>query len=456
VSEARRPWFGRRPAGSLFLFALVLAASAGGILVLGSSAARGTTFERYSTYRAEPDGASACAETLKALGFKVTRETEDLRGLPHDGSLLVLVGPFPDGDPGVAPKGGKPPPFLSAPMPEGEVDGILAWVRAGGRLLVLEGHENLLYQALGLEVDGSPTPTEQVSFAAEPSTYGVFTATGARLSLASGASFVPPTDGAWTVLWKKKSGEPVALARTLDEGEVVVLSDPQVATNEGLARAGNLDAIYSVAAASPRDVRTVRFDELRHGFASSRNVMGYLRRHGLDLAVVQGGIAFVLAAWAASRARRRPRGRSVSSRIESREFVSAMANIYSRARVSDHAARSILRRCERAMTIALGERPAGLPDERVAQLLRERGVRNFHGWPTVRDEAVALGLGSEIVEPKSAPAAPTDAAVTPTPEAPPARVPAIAERRLVTFARLAGALEREVRAAARINVDELL
>lgn len=472
MSDARRSRIVRRPWASFVLFALVLAASAGGILILGSWAARGTGFERYSTYRAEPDGASACFETLQDLGFHCVRETEDLRGLPDDGSLLVLVGPFPrsDGPPAgttAAPgPAAKPSPLagLGAPMAQGEVDRILAWVKRGGRLLVLEGHENILYRALDVGVDGSPEPNQNLSFVGKPAAWSVYTASGARLELANRATLVPPTKGAtWTTLWKDKDGAPVAIATALDKGEVVLFADPSLATNDGLRRGGNLEALYEVANGSPQDVRTIRFDELRHGFATTRNVMGYARRHGLHLAVVQGGLTFVLAVWAASRARRRPRGVLARSRIESREFVAAMANIYSRARLSEHAARGYLRRCVRALAISLGRWPATTPDDEVAARLREQGVRNFRGWESVRDEALLMGLVDELRAPAGSPEAPSptledlaarSAGKAPTP---PARVALnIKDRQLLAFARLSGNLEREVRAAGRISVDKLL
>lgn len=454
----------RRPWASFVLFALVLAASAGGILILGAWAQRGTSFERYSTYRAEPDGASACFEWLQDLGFSCARLTEDLRSLPDDRSLVVLVAPFArDELPPPTGAAAPPPAFaaLGSAMAPGEVENLVRWVKKGGRLLVLEGHQNPLYRALDIGVDGPAEPTENLVFEARPASWSVYTATGARLELANRARFVVPEKGpSWTVLFADPKGAPAAVAAPLGKGEVVLFCDPRVATNDGLKRAGNDEAVLAAVLAS--DARTVRFDELRHGFASTRTVMGYLRRHGLHLAVVQGAVTFVLGVWAAGRARRRPRGATAQQKVESRELVAAMANIYARASLAEHAARGYLRRCVRALALALGRWPATTSDEEIAARLRAQGVRNFRGWETVRDEALALGLVSELVPPPGLPGteaqAPDLAALLARAAQPGAAlpVPTIKPRRLLAFARLAGNLEREVRVAARVSVDDVI
>ena len=84
---------GRRIGGTIWLFTFILLASAGGIAILGAAAGRGATFEPYSTFRAEPDGASAVHEMLAYMGYECRRETEELVALPDDGSLLVLIHP---------------------------------------------------------------------------------------------------------------------------------------------------------------------------------------------------------------------------------------------------------------------------------------------------------------------------------------------------------------------------
>ncbi|HZV02359.1 MAG TPA: hypothetical protein VFF73_36970, partial [Planctomycetota bacterium] len=223
------------------------------------------------------------------------------------------------------------------------------------------------------------------------------------------------------------SGGAVLVTSAWGAGRVWAASDPSIVTNAGINRAGHVELVHAIALDSPRGSRLVRFDELRHGLRADRNVMGYLREHGLHTAVLQAALAFVMLGWAASRPRRRLRGAGLEKGIESREFVSAMANIYERASVEKHAVQSYARRCERAIALAIGAAPAKLDPDELAHRLRALGVQNYRGWETVAAEAKEL-LASRSV----------------------------GERRLVSFARLASQLEREVREAAHLSVDQVL
>ncbi len=416
----------RRVAGTLWLFLLVLVASAGGIVVLGAAAQRGTSFEAYSTFRAESDGAMALHDCLADLGFECRRETEELLTLPDDGSLLVLLHPFKE--PEVAPvaTAAKSPFVAPGAFSTRELNAVLSWVKRGGRLLVLECYENPLYAELGLSVKGEALLQEEPVATARPVALSPITAKGGRLALASRAT-LGAEGGSWTPLFADEEGRPVLLACDWEKGRVYAGADPTIATNAGVGRASHVEVLHAIAADGRG--RLVRFDELRHGFRSERNVMGFARRYGLHVVLVQAGLAFVLAVWAAARPKRRVRGAGLDARIESREFVSAMANIYARASVDQHAVASYRRRCERAVALAIGGSPTELGRAEVAKRLQGLGVRNYHGWDSVHDEAVALA------------------------ERAPKRV---GERRLVSFARLATQLEREVREAARLTVDQVI
>ncbi len=421
----------RRLAGSLWLFLIVLVASAGGIAILGASAQRGAAFEAYSTFRAEPDGAMALHDVFKDLGWDCRRETEELLALPQDGSLLVLIHPFKAAMEAPVATNAPAAAAMAAGTPafsQREIDAILRWVTKGGRLLVLENFANPLYKELGVAAGGAPEIQPEAIAQARPAALSRVTAEGGRLALAARAT-VSGENGSWSPLYADADGRPVLIAADWGEGRVYAAADPSLATNDGVQRADNLHVLLAIADDSPRSVRVVRFDELRHGVRSERNVMGFARRHGLHVVLVQAGLAFVLAVWAAARPRRRLRGEGLEKGIESREFVSAMANIYARARVDAHAVLSYRRRCERAIALAVGGEPATLGHPEVAKRLRALGVRNWNGWETVHDESLVLLARG--------------------------RKP-LGERRLVSFARLATQLEREVREAARLSVDQVL
>ncbi len=420
---------GRRIAGSLWLFLFVLLASAGGLVVLVASAKRGTSFEPFSTYRAEPDGAMALHDYLAHPdnAFDCRRETEELLTLPDDGSLLVLIHPFKEPEAAPVATAVRFGPAVEAFSPR-ELAAVLGWVKRGGRLLVLECLDNPLYRELGVSVEGQTTLQERPVGTGRPAALSPITARGGRLALGCVAT-LDAEGGSWAPIFADEKGRPVLIAGAWGEGRVYIAADPTIATNEGIVRANHLEILHAIANDSPRASRIVRFDELRHGFRTERNVMGFARRHGLHVAVVQAGLAFVMAVWAAATPRRRVRGAGVEKGIESREFVSAMANIYARAVLDQHAVASYRKRCERAIALAIGGSPIELGRAEVSKRLRALGVRNYHGWDSVHDEAVAL-------------AALADGKVR--------------ERRLVNFARLTTQLEREVREAARLTVDQVI
>jgi hypothetical protein len=415
----------RRLGGTLVLFALVLVASVVAIAILGAQAARGTSFEPYSTFRAEPDGAGALYDCLVDQHYDCRQETEPLLLLPDDGSLLVLLHPYRE--PETPPVPGAPPRAFTAPpaIPPNEVDAILGWVKRGGRLLVLECFDNPVYKDLGVTSQGVATIQEAPVGRARVAAYSPVTAAGGTLALACRATLWSDV-ASFTPLFVDEERRPVVLASDWGKGRVTLVSDPTIATNEGIGRASHVEVLEAIVRDSGS--RVVRFDEYRHGFRAERNVMGFARRHGLHVALVQAGLAFVLACWAAARPRRRVRGAGLEKGIESREFVSAMANIYARTKLDRHAVASYERRCERAIALALGAAPGSLKPEELAHRLQVMGVRNYHGWEAVREEADAL----RAVKGR------------------------IGERRLVSFARLATQLEREVREAARLSVDQVI
>lgn len=430
---------GRRIAGSLWLFLFVLVASAGGIVILGSAAQRGTSFEPFSTFRAEPDGAMALHDYLAhpRNGFECRRETEELLTLPDDGSLLVLIHPYKEPEAAPVATATKSPFQAEGAFSNHEVDFLLAWVKRGGRLLVFECFDNPLFRELGVSASGVATLQDQPVGTARPAALSTLTVRGGRLALACRAT-VSAEGGAWTPLFVDEDGRAVLMASDWGAGRVFIVSDPTIATNAGIGRASHVAILHAIAQDLPGAVggsaakpggRLVRFDELRHGFRTERNVMGFARRYGLHVVLVQAGLAFVMTVWAGARPRRRVRGAGLEKGIESREFVSAMANIYARASVDQHAIASYRRRCERAITLAIGVSPDETGREEVAKRLAALGVRNYHGWESVHDEAVSLSARG---------------------------AKALGERRLVNFARLATQLEREVREAARLTVDQVI
>jgi hypothetical protein len=467
---------GARIAPTLWLIALVAGIAAGGLAVIGASVQRGRGFQRYSTHRAEPDGALGFHEWLRSLpGFTVRRETEELVLLPRDGGLLVVIGIWNEDElpkPKTTAPGTPPPsPFEEETLTKAELKAIVDWVRGGGRLLILESHKNPLYEAFGIDVSGNAELSGAgpvASTPAPPVALSPYVARGAALETRGNTSLALPRD--FVPLHRTTDGRVVTACGPFGKGEVIAVSDPWVATNEAIDRAGNGDFLFAVA--SGGSARVVRFDERHHGFAAERNVMGFARRYGLDAAVFQALLAFAFLAWASRAPSSRPRVPPSREGVESREFVSAMANIYSRMGLRSHAVETYYRRAERALVAALrarGVQTNPLPDdESIRSELRAMGVRNWSGWENVRsgylDLVGALATGAPIRAQASDVAA---AAVEVAGQEPSvaARAPGRGtirswfgreERWIVGYARFAARFEREVREAAGIKLDEVV
>ncbi len=276
------------------------------------------------------------------------------------------------------------------------------------------------------------------------------------LSVRTAARLVP--GGSLASIHETSDGRPVAVTGAFGRGEVIAVSDPSIATNDGLHRAGNAGFLLAVVAAGPS--RTVRFDERRHGFVSERNVMGYVGRHGLEAAALQVALAFVALAWAAMSPRARPRVPPPREGIESRELVTAMSSMYARLGLGSHALDAYRRRAVAAALASRGVPSSPWPEDAVIEAhLRALGVRNWNGWSYVRDAHVAIraaipdaGPPAELAGPLAGVFAAFDRAARALGLA---RLGGRGDRALLSYARFASRFEREVRTAARIPLDEV-
>jgi hypothetical protein len=121
---------------------LLLAGFAAALVVtaiLGRSAAPDTTLRdpRASTFLSGPAGASALAEAMEVLGVPVERRRIPLFSVPDDvdprgGAVLAVIEP-------------------AAPLTEGEIGAVVAWIERGGRA-ILAGHTGI-EERLGLSVE---------------------------------------------------------------------------------------------------------------------------------------------------------------------------------------------------------------------------------------------------------------------------------------------------------------
>ena len=119
---------------------------------------------------------------------------------------------------------------------------------------------------------------------------------------------------------------PVLARRRIGQGELWLLSNPEILDNSHLGVADHLALLLALAGAD----RPVFFDETPHGVEDDVGVAELLRRWGLGPAVALAALALGLAFWRA----RRPLGPppvSEDVRSESVDLVESLAILYDRS-----------------------------------------------------------------------------------------------------------------------------
>jgi hypothetical protein len=130
-------------------------------------------------------------------------------------------------------------------------------------------------------------------------------------------------------------------------GRVVVLSDPYVVSNAGLARADNLQLAANVVT-GPGGL--IAFDEYHHGLGSARNqTLAYFAGTPVLWMFAQGLVVVLAVVWSRSRRFARPLPAPHVDRRSSLEFVSSMAELQQRARAYDLAIENVYSRTRRAL-----------------------------------------------------------------------------------------------------------
>jgi hypothetical protein len=133
------------------------------------------------------------------------------------------------------------------------------------------------------------------------------------------------------------------------EGRVVVLSDPFVVANNGIARADNLQLAVNVVTGGEGG-GLVAFDEFHQGRGAAHNRLSTYFA-GTPVLAMLGQAAFVVALFVWSRGRRfaRPLPAARPDRRSKLEFVASMAELQQRARAFDLAIENIYSRTRRAL-----------------------------------------------------------------------------------------------------------
>lgn len=302
----------------VWLVALLLAFTAASLLVLPR---RGSSADpRASTLLTTEMGTAALYETMAALGLPVgRRHTPFVEADPLRGTLVMLA---------VA---------AVAPSPA-EQNGLVAWVRTGGTLIVAPGAASVfdrLSTRLGL---GPHVPVVPGAVLTPPRVPAA--ATDHRW--ADGVAAMPPAASAFRALPEELEHEPliltgngaaVALVYRFGEGTIVALADQTLVSNERAAEAAGAVQILVRAAADlvePGD--TIWFDEYHHGFSGGGGPVGallrYVRETGSGRALLQLGLVALGLLLLVGRRLGAPRPPEPARRRSPLEHVDALARVY--------------------------------------------------------------------------------------------------------------------------------
>lgn len=277
---------------------------------------------RLSTLRTTPDGARALYETASALGVPVGRRMTPLVGAGPIRGPLVLLQPV-------------------QPLSPAETDSILAWVEAGGRLILAPSPWSDLHNELGLSLSYADGAAATVR-GSHPWTAGVDSLGPVEWTFDTdhgGDPTIVPL-----VVEPNTGGLVVGLVRRGD-GEVLVIADGQLLSNDRIAAGGLAPVAIRAAAAWTTAGDTLWFDEYHHGQRGGSPygaLIAVLARGGVGETVGQLLLVAVLALAPAVIRFGAPRAARADPRRSRLEHVDAVGEVYRRAGAEDVARRRLV------------------------------------------------------------------------------------------------------------------
>jgi hypothetical protein len=354
-----------------------------------------------SSYNAGSTGTNAYYSLLSESGHRVTRWQEPatslnaLRGRP---SVLVLIGP---------PKEGLGPD---------EVEALLRWVANGGRLVIIdrEPRSELVTTTANWSLTFQPPSfgrihavdpadprqmTDDVS-AVRPAQPSIFTqgVNAVQPSIFSAdIRFERFSDGSGPPPAAATSGPPPAsivespsqIAPTthligkgqnllvdapFGSGRIVILADPFIVSNTGIAMADNAQLAVNLVAVNDG---LVAFDEYHHGYGASKNrFLEFFA--GTPVIAIFLQLSVILAAVFYSKSRRfaRPLPEPEPNRLSKLEYVSAMAELQQRTRAYDLAIENTYSDFRRRVARVVGLEPISTSHVDLAAAIAERTEMN--------------------------------------------------------------------------------
>lgn len=306
-----------------------------------------------TTYASADAGALALYQWLDAIGYDAQRlEYSDFALAPSDDLLFVLA----------------PAQTYRAE----EADALLAWVEAGGTLVLADDRPGqfsdarTILRALDLRIER----LDEGAIGAAPILQPAIGEPPAVRLLANTRAVVRGERGDLAILAGTPNGEAVLVGLQRGEGYVYVSSARYPFTNAGLRDPQNAAVVLNMLRRVP-DGGRIRFDEIHHGFVSQPSLRGLLMGSPWGWAILYAlliGAAYLVAT---SRRFGRPVPlREEVARRSSAEYLESMAGLLrrggKRAYIAAHFRAALKRRLARPAGLAPTEDDAAFVGELAA------------------------------------------------------------------------------------------
>jgi hypothetical protein len=292
-----------------------------------------------SSYHAGPTGARAFYQLLAETGLPVARWRErftDLKNQAGD-SLLIVIGPFAFGQ----------------TLPANETLALRDWLAAGGSALIVsrapleQFPDPALPLAQAVESTQTSVPLlalllDENALSRQPT---AFTQGVGKLALA-GAMRLQFQNGAPTPLVHLSDQAGALLAEfNYGAGRLVLLADPFLVANNGLAQADNLQLAHNLINTLGAGKHRILFDEYHHGYQNERHpLLSYFRGTAFWWVLGQMLLLGLLLAYSRGKRFARPLPLPSLDRHSPLEHVNSMASLQRAAEARDLAIENIYTR----------------------------------------------------------------------------------------------------------------
>lgn len=331
-----------------------------------------------SSYRATPFGTLAFYTLLEEKGYPVTRLESRWTELNErkDISTLVVISPLPSNN----------------PTPE-EFGTLNAWLEKGGLLIVIDREIEASFG--DATADGVFSFSQDRVRVLQPT---IYTRGVNSIKLSNFARRVKLESRSAVYHIGDEQGAVLADAE-VNKGRVILLTDPFVVANNGIAQNDNVQLALNLFSGRPDG--KIAFDEFHHGFSEvqSGGVMAYFRGTPIPWMLAQIALIAAFVVYSYGRRFARPVPLRRERRTTNLEFVSSMANITRLARATDIAMQNVYSEFQKRLC-----RYCGLPPNteipKLAAATARRANLSEDELKTLLLRCSGISLGAKVSDPE--------------------------------------------------------